>query len=407
MAATQYALTGSAAVGPFTPLAAEFATVLVLDDTHIFIAYADAPGVTLLMKVFEVGTDGSLTQVASLSTAFFGLIVAPGFVLPGGQIFVPLLLFTSNGPPVVAGLSAMLATWDGTTLTATGPIQIFAPVAHGDNLYLFASWSLMPNGDLELVVFNNVLGDRYNLWQLHRSGWGIAGTWTILFSALPTGLNGYWRALPAGLYSNAGFSVNQWIFVGYASSVVSVSAALPFVAFPTASPNGDLVTLDQHEYRRITLAGVLAYSSTALAHLPGVPALSGGVAANRGFMGRVGNFRDALVVARDATAHEYLLTYTLDQTDQILASSPAAQPLGGVDPFSGAVHTMPVGTRWLVHSTAGLRVFSPIGLSATPIPLRLAQRNDGLGTSAHPRLNGSTSTQTSTAPRVGGNNTYS
>lgn len=41
--------------------------------------------------------------------------------------------------------------------------------------------------------------------------------------------------------------------------------------------------------------------------------------------------------------------------------------------------------------------------------LRMAQRNDGLGLSAHPRLtsrNGPTSTQLRVAPRVGGTKTY-
>lgn len=40
-------------------------------------------------------------------------------------------------------------------------------------------------------------------------------------------------------------------------------------------------------------------------------------------------------------------------------------------------------------------------------PLRLGQRNDGLGPTGHARLTGKSSVQLSNAPRVGGKNTYS
>lgn len=51
--------------------------------------------------------------------------------------------------------------------------------------------------------------------------------------------------------------------------------------------------------------------------------------------------------------------------------------------------------------------FSITQANGIPPPLRLGQRNDGLGPTGHARLNNTSSTQIPSAPRVGGKNIYS
>lgn len=89
----------------------------------------------------------------------------------------------------------------------------------------------------------------------------------------------------------------------------------------------------------------------------------------------------------------------------------------------GGSHTIPfaitkVGDYWVQRTQRSFpdnlvnllgEFGSPLG-GKLPPPLRLSQRNDGLGVSGHPRLSaahGATSTQLTVAPRVGGKSTYS